>query len=51
MKSLEEEIGVIEEPTVEEKKVMDKQYVIWKTVTIIVTLISLGIYFIPMLFE
>lgn len=47
--SIEEEIGVIEEPTADEKLKMDKEYNIWKTGTIIVTVIALGIYFIPML--
>lgn len=51
MLSIEEEIGVIEEPTPEEKAKMDKEYRIWKTATIVVTVIALGIYFIPMLFK
>ena len=45
--SIEEEIGVIEEPTREEKNKIDKEYKIWKFVTILVTVIALGIYLIP----
>ena len=47
--SIEEEIGVIEEPDEETKRRLDKDYKIWKTGTIIVTVIALGIYIIPML--
>lgn len=47
--SVEEEIGVIEEPTADEKAKMDKTYKIWKIATIVITVIALGIYFIPML--
>ena len=49
MPSIEEEIGIIEEPDEETKKKMDKQYNIWKVCTIIVTCIALGIYIIPMI--
>ena len=49
--SVEEEIGVIEEPSAEEKTKMDKVYLIWKIVTIVVTVVALGIYFLPMLFK
>ena len=49
MPSIEEEIGIIEEPDGETKKKMDKQYNIWKVCTIIVTCIALGIYIIPMI--
>ena len=49
MLSMEEEIGVLEEPSVEEKTRMDREYAIWKYATIAVTLLALGIYFIPML--
>ena len=49
MLSMEEEIGVLEEPSVEEKTRMDREYAIWKYVTIGVTILALGIYFIPML--
>ena len=45
--SVEEEIGVIEEPSAEEKAEMDKVYNIWKLATIVITLIALGIYLIP----
>ena len=47
--SMEEEIGDLEEPSVEEKTRMDREYAIWKYATIAVTLLALGIYFIPML--
>lgn len=47
--SVEKEIGVIEEPTAEEKQKMDKEYNIWKWATIIVTVVALGIYLIPMI--
>lgn len=47
--SIEEEIGVIEEPSAEEKIALDKEYRIWKIGTIIVTIVALGIYLIPML--
>ena len=47
MLSIEEEIGEIEEPTVEEKVRIDKEDVIWKWGTIIVTALALGIYLIP----
>lgn len=45
--SIEEEIGVIEEPTREEKNKIDKEYKIWKLSTILVTVIAVGIYLIP----
>lgn len=46
--TLEEEIGEVTEPTTEEMTKMDREYSIWKWGTIIVTVISLAIYFIPM---
>ena len=48
--TIEEEIGVLEEPSPEEKTKMDKEYTIWKVGTIIVTVVALGIYIIPILF-
>lgn len=48
--TIEEEIGVIEEPSVEEKKKIDKEYRIWKIGTIIATAVAIGIYAIPMIF-
>lgn len=48
--TIEEEIGVIEEPSAEEKKHIDKEYKIWKISTIVVTIVALGIYLIPMIF-
>lgn len=47
--SVEEEIGILEEPSPEEKISMDKEYNIWKAVTILVVVIALGIYLIPMI--
>ena len=47
---IEEEIGIIEEPTAEEKAKIDHEYKIWKWGTIIATAISAGIYLIPMIF-
>ncbi len=47
---LEEEIGEMHIPTLEEKEKIDKEYNIWKIGTIVVTIIALGIYFIPMIF-
>lgn len=49
--SVEEEIGVIEEPSPEEKKQMDKVYNIWKWATVGVTVIALGIYLIPIIMK
>lgn len=46
--AIEDEIGEVIEPTAEEKRIMDRDYNIWKWGTIIVTIISLAIYFIPM---
>lgn len=48
--SIEEEIGIIEEPSPEEKAKMDKEYNIWKIATVIATVIALGIYIIPIIF-
>ena len=47
MPTIEEEIGEIEEPDAETKKKMDHEYTIWKTITIIATIVALGIYLIP----
>ena len=47
--SIQEEVGVLEEPSAEEKKKLDKEYRIWKYATIVVTVIALGIYFIPLM--
>ena len=41
MPTIEEEIGVIEEPDEQTKVKMDRQYTIWKVCTIIVTCIAL----------
>ena len=45
--SIEEEIGIVEEPSEEEKRKMDREYRIWKYATIVVTAIALGIYLLP----
>lgn len=47
--SIEEEIGVIEEPSAEEKGKMDRQYAVWKVATIVATVLALVIYFIPII--
>ena len=47
--SVEEEIGVIEEPSENDKRKMDNEYKLWKYATIMVTIIALGIYIIPMI--
>jgi APA family basic amino acid/polyamine antiporter len=45
--SIDEEIGMVEEPTAAVKKSLDKEYAIWKWATIAATIIALAIYFIP----
>lgn len=47
--SIQEGVDVLEEPSAEEKKKLDKEYRIWKYATIVVTVIALGIYFIPLM--
>ena len=47
--TIEEEIGKIDELTIEDQKKEDKKYLIWKIVTIVVTIIAVGIYIIPMI--
>lgn len=47
--TIEEEIGEVVEPTPEEKRKIDKEYKIWKTGTIIATIIAIGIYIIPII--
>ena len=49
MLSVEEEIGLIEEPSGQEKAKIDREYRIWKWGTVIVTAAALGIYLIPLL--
>ena len=49
MPTLEEEIGEIDEPTVTEKRHIDKEYKIWAWGTAIVTVVALAIYLIPIL--
>ena len=49
--SLIDEIGTVEEPDSIELIKIDKQYTIWKWTTIIVTVIALGIYIIPIIFN
>lgn len=46
--ALEKEIGVIEKPTSIEKKKIDREYVLWKTATIVAVVIALGMYIIPL---
>lgn len=47
--SIEQEVGVLEEPSPEEKNKLDREYSIWKAATIIVTVIALGLYFVPLI--
>lgn len=47
--SIEEEVGVIEEPTTREKAELDRQYMLWKYTTILVTVVALGIYVVPII--
>lgn len=46
---LQDEIGVVEEPSSVQKAKIDKQYLIWKWATIIVTIIALGMYVVPLI--
>ena len=48
--SIEDEIGVIIEPSNKEIKEMNKQYNIWKIVTLIICIITLCMYAIPILY-
>lgn len=48
---LEKEIGFVEEPNSIEKKKIDKQYLVWKWATIVVTIVALGMYIIPLFFN
>lgn len=43
-----EEIGEISEPTPDEMRKMDKEYAVWKWITIVVTVVALGIYLLPL---
>lgn len=47
--SIEDEVGSIEEPDEKEKGKIDRNYRIWKYATIIVTILSLGMYVIPII--
>lgn len=49
MPTIEEEIGLIEEPDARTKKKLDQEYTIWKVCTIAVTVVALGIYVVLML--
>lgn len=46
---IREEVGVLEEPTPEEKQKLDNEYNTWKSATIVVTVITIGIYLLPLL--
>ncbi|MCT2875810.1 APC family permease [Limosilactobacillus fermentum] len=48
---LQDEIGVVEEPNSVQKAKIDKQYLVWKWATIIVTIIALGMYVVPLVFN
>lgn len=47
--SIQEEVGVLEEPGPKEMIKMDKEYRIWKYATIVITAVALIIYVIPLL--
>lgn len=47
--TLEEEIGIIEEPTKKVKVKLDKEYNIWKLITIISFFVAIAIYLIPVI--
>lgn len=47
--SIEQEIGIIEEPSIVEKEKMDREYRRWKFATVLVTVVACGIYVIPMI--
>lgn len=47
--SIEEEIGIIEEPSENELIKMNKAYRIWKIFTIVVTVVALAIYILPII--
>ncbi|MCH9394801.1 APC family permease [Limosilactobacillus reuteri] len=47
--ALDKEIGVVEEPDKFEKEKIDKQYLVWKWVTIAVTVIALVMYLAPLI--
>lgn len=46
-----DEVDEVKEPTAEEKRRMDREYAVWKWVTVIVTVIACGIYLIPMFYS
>lgn len=48
-RSIKDEICKIEVPTVEQKAALDKEYKIWKYITIAVTILSFVLYIVPML--
>lgn len=48
--ALDKEIGFVEEPSKIEKEKIDNQYFVWKSATIIVTIIALVMYIIPFIF-
>ena len=48
--SIEAEVGEVDEPTATEKLHIDKEYKLWAWGTAIVTVISLAIYLVPILF-
>lgn len=45
---LQDEIGVVKEPNSVQKEKINKQYIVWKWSTIIVTVIVLGMYLVPL---
>lgn len=49
IKSVMTAVGEIDEPTLSEKEKIDKEYLVWKWATIIVTVIAVAIYLIPII--
>lgn len=49
MSTIEEEIGILQEPDIDTKNKMDREYKVWKIATFIVTVIAVAIYIIPMM--
>lgn len=48
---IQDEIGIVEETSNAQKTKLDNQYLVWKRATIIVTIITLGMYVVPLFFN
>lgn len=46
---IEQDKNIIKEPTADEMRLLNHEYAAWKYVTILVTVIAMGVYMIPML--